>query len=140
MAALEDVADFVIVGTGAGGATAARVLAAAGHDVVLLEEGARLHTPDRPRDLLGAMRQAFRDFGTNTSRGTQPFPMLQGRCVGGATAINSGIIWRLPEDVREVWTEAHGLGALVNAKTLEAAFDIIERELEIEERDRKSVV
>ena len=133
MAALEDVADFVIVGTGAGGATAARVLAAAGHDVVLLEEGARLHTPDRPRDLLGAMRQAFRDFGTNTSRGTEPFPMLQGRCVGGATAINSGIIWRLPEDVRQVWTEAHGLGALVNAKTLDAAFDIIERELEIEE-------
>ena len=34
-----DAADFVIVGTGAAGATAARVLTEAGHDVVLVEEG-----------------------------------------------------------------------------------------------------
>ena len=36
---MEDVADFVVVGTGAGGATAARVLSAAGHSVLMLEEG-----------------------------------------------------------------------------------------------------
>ncbi len=135
MPALEDVADFVIVGTGAGGATAARILAGAGHEVILLEEGALLRTPDRPRHLLGAMSQAFRDFGTNTTRGTEPFPMLQGRCVGGATAINSGIIWRLPEDVRQHWIEAHGLADLVEPRALDAAFAQIESELEIVETD-----
>ena len=42
MLAFEDEADFVVVGTGAGGATAARVLAAAGRSVILLEEGPSL--------------------------------------------------------------------------------------------------
>ena len=50
---LEDVADFVVVGTGAGGATAARVLSAAGHSVLMLEEGGWLHTPDQDRSWLG---------------------------------------------------------------------------------------
>ncbi len=131
MNALEDEADFVIVGTGAGGATAARVLSAAGHSVVMLEEGARLVTADRPRDLLGAMAQAFRDMGTNATEGASPLPLLQARCVGGATAINSGIIWRLPDDVRRDWSERFGLGELVDERRLSEAFDAIERELEI---------
>lgn len=45
---LDDEADFVIIGTGAGGATAARVLSAAGHSVLMLEEGPTLRTKDRP--------------------------------------------------------------------------------------------
>ena len=130
---LDDVADFVIVGTGAGGATAARVLAAAGHDVLMLEEGSYLRVPHRPREMVGSMSTSMRDFASNTTEGSQPFPILQARCVGGATAVNSGIIWRLPEDVRKVWTEQWGLGELVEARALDDAFAQIERELEIVE-------
>lgn len=130
---LDDVADFVIVGTGAGGATAARVLAAAGHDVLMLEEGKFHRMPDRPRDMIGAMSAAMRDYASNTTEGAQPFPILQGRCVGGATAVNSGIIWRLPEDVRRDWIERWGLASLVEERGLADAFDIIERELEVAE-------
>lgn len=134
---IEDEADFVIVGTGAGGATAARVLAGAGLSVLMLEEGPHLETKNRPRELLPAMRQSMRDFGTFTTRGTHPFPILQGRCVGGSTAINSGIIWRLPEDVRRDWIERFGLEELVEQKGLERAFDIIEDELGVVETDEK---
>ena len=133
MASIEDVADFVIVGTGAGGATAARVLSAAGHTVLMLEDGPQLRTAERPRDLVGAMGQSFRDYGTATTAGTSPLPLLQGRCVGGSTAINSGIIWRLPDDVREDWSARFGLGDLVEARAMADAFDIIERELEVVE-------
>lgn len=132
---IQDIADFVIVGTGAGGATAARVLSGAGHSVLLLEEGPRLVTRERPRDLLGAMRSTFRDMGTNATVGTTPLPLLQARCVGGSTAINSGIIWRLPEDVRQDWVTRLGLGELVDERGLSDAFDVIERELEISESD-----
>ena len=128
---LTDEADFVVVGTGAGGATAARILAGAGHEVVLLEEGRRLAMGEQPRELIHAMRHAFRDGGTAVARGPTPFPILQGRVVGGSTAINSGIIWRLPEPVRQDWIAQRGLGDLLDEAGLDDAFSRIEAELNI---------
>ncbi|MEZ4323694.1 MAG: GMC family oxidoreductase [Polyangiales bacterium] len=130
---IDDVADFVVVGTGAGGATAARVLSAAGHSVVMLEEGGWLRSQERPRDMVGAMADAMRDAGAQATRDAAPMPLLQGVAVGGSTAINSGIIWRLPEDVREEWAREHGLSELVDARALDGAFDAIERDLEVSE-------
>ncbi len=126
-------ADYVIIGTGAGGATAARVLSEAGLSLLLLEEGPSLDTRHRPRDALSSMAQGFRDMGTMATRGRTPFPVLQGRLVGGSTAINSGIIWRLPDDVRAVWREQHGLTDLVDDRALDEIFSRIERELAIGE-------
>lgn len=123
-----DVADFVIVGTGAGGATAARVLAAAGHDVLMLEEGPQLSPQERARALLEAMGQSVRDLATTATDGVAPIPLLQGRCVGGSTAINSGIIWRTPEAVRQCWRDDYGLHDWVG-EPLDAAFERLESEL-----------
>jgi choline dehydrogenase-like flavoprotein len=122
-------ADFVIVGTGAGGATAARVLSEAGFSLLLIEEGPALRTAERPRAILGALAQSARDMGTFTTRGKHPMPILQGRLVGGSTAINSGIIWRMPADVRALWRDQFGLGELVDDRGLDDTFERIEREL-----------
>ena len=130
--ALQEEADFVIVGTGAGGATAARVLSEAGYDVVMLEEGPELPASERPTDLLGAMSVAVRDMGTQATTGATPIPLLQGKLVGGSTAINSGIIWRMPDDVREHWTREFGLADLVDEKEQARIYDVIEDELEVE--------
>ena len=111
---LHDEAEFVIVGTGAGGATAARVLTEAGHSVILIEEGAFNAPKDRPRELVDAMAMSFRSMATMATDSIVPMPLLQGRGVGGSTAINSGIIWRTPQDVREQWTREFGLGGLVD--------------------------
>ncbi|MCB9597912.1 MAG: GMC family oxidoreductase [Sandaracinaceae bacterium] len=131
MPRLEDEADFVIVGTGAGGATAARVLAAAGASVIMVEEGQRLRPEDRPAALLDAMRLAVRDMCMQATESRVPMPILQGRAVGGSTAINSGIIWRLPDDVRDDWRERFGLGELVDERRIDEVFRQIEDELEI---------
>ena len=53
-----------------------------------------------------------RRLSLDATVGTTPLPLLQARCVGGSTAINSGIIWRLPEDVRQDWVTRLGLGEL----------------------------
>ncbi len=128
MTALLDEADFIVVGTGAGGATAARVLSEAGLDVVMVEEGAYLRPEDRPRELVDAMALAVRGMATLSTDSTVPIPLLQGRCVGGSTAINSGIVWRTPDDVRDEWRREHGLGALVG-DALDDAFARIEDEI-----------
>ena len=125
--------DYVIIGTGAGGATAARVLSEAGRSLVLLEEGPRLTPAERPRAVLDAMRLSFRDMGTMATHSRTPFPVLQGKLVGGSTAINSGIIWRIPDDVRRTWRDEHGLGELVDDRGLDDVFGRIERELSIAE-------
>jgi choline dehydrogenase-like flavoprotein len=131
----EDEADYVIVGSGAGGATAARVLSEAGRSVLLIEEGPRLASAERSRAMLEALRLTFRDAGTQTTRGRAPFPLLQGCLVGGTTAVNSGITWRLPEDVRAEWSERHGLGELLEERALTRVFEQIERELSIHETE-----
>ena len=125
--------DYVIIGTGAGGATAARVLAEAGRSLLLLEEGPDLRSHERPRAVREAMRQSFRDGGTQATGGRHPLPVLQGRLVGGSTAINSGIVWRLPEEVGRVWSEQHGLGALVAPDVLDPIFARLEEELSVRE-------
>ncbi len=131
--AIEDSADFVIVGTGAGGATAARVLAGAGHEVVMVEEGDFLKTSQRPRDAAGAMMTSLRDGGFQATVGHAPMPLLQGKCVGGSTAVNSGIVWRMPDSVRREWIARFGLEELVGEAQLESAYEMIERELEVAE-------
>src|SRR6185312_18116 len=73
---LEDAADFVIVGSGAGGATAARVLSRAGHSVVVLEEGRALDASQRSHALLPAMDESVRDMATVATSGSVPMPLL----------------------------------------------------------------
>ncbi len=126
---LLDEADFVVVGTGAGGATAAKVLAGAGHSVVMLEDGPDIDPKSRPQAMLAAMRQTFRELGTTVAQGPFPIPVLQGRLVGGGTAINSGIIWRLPDHVLEHWRKEHGLSWLLEDTALGRAYDTIEADL-----------
>jgi choline dehydrogenase-like flavoprotein len=135
---IEDSADIVIVGTGAGGATAARVLSEAGLSVILVEEGPSLAPRDRSRGLLDAMSESMRDLATVSTHSKSPMPLLLGRCVGGSTAVNSGIIWRLPEDTRRDWTERFGLGSLVDETQLDRIFSQIERELDIAEVPRET--
>lgn len=132
-ALLEDAADFIIVGSGAGGATAARVLSSAGCSVIVLEEGPSLRADQRSRALLPAMDESVRDMATVATSSRTPIPLLMGRCVGGSTAVNSGIIWRMPEDVQQNLRTHHGLGDLLEPRALEQCFEQIEADLGVAE-------
>lgn len=120
-----EVADVIVVGSGAGGATVAKILAEAGHEVFIVEEGARVEEFDS--NLWRAMKRTFRALGTQVATGKSVIPMLQGRVVGGTTVINSAITWRTPEDVKDDWARRFGLGEIT--KLLDSAFDRIEKDL-----------
>jgi choline dehydrogenase-like flavoprotein len=129
---MRDAADFVVVGSGASGATAALMLAEAGRDVVLLEEGPEVRDEDRGRGTSEAFFRLFRDGGTQVAAGRSVIPVLQGRCVGGTTVVNGAIIWRMPEDAHERCFGAIGGRDAIPFRELERCFDRIERDLSID--------
>jgi choline dehydrogenase-like flavoprotein len=122
-------ADFVIVGSGASGATAAVVLAEKGHDVVVLEEGGWYTRPSFAVDLYGAMSRLFRDFGAQVARGPAVVPLLEGCCVGGSTVINGGIVHRLPRAVHDRWCDDAGIAAALPWGELERCAAALEAAL-----------
>lgn len=129
--AVEDSADVVIVGTGPGGAAAARVLSAAGLDVVMVEEGPLVPVAERARDVWSAFSRSWRAMSFQVARGKGFLPILQGRCVGGASPINGAIIHRMPEEIHATWTRQHGVDERLSYARLDAAFDAMDAELSV---------
>jgi len=86
-------AEAVVIGTGAGGAATAAILAERGMNVVVLEEGGYHDRRDFSAEPLAMTRALYRDSGMTTALGlpgSPSFPIPLGRCVGGSTTINRG--------------------------------------------------
>ena len=129
--ALDEVFDYVIVGSGAAGAAAARVLADTGASLAVVEEGPAVTTADFGDRVLPAFKRIYRDMGFQTAQGRATIPVVQGSCLGGTTVVNSGIVWRLPEDVWEPWQTEYGLGDALPLERLHQYWDQLERELAV---------
>jgi choline dehydrogenase-like flavoprotein len=123
--------DYVIVGSGASGATVARVLTESGAKVAVLEEGPAVETKSFGDKAWPGFKTLFRDAAAQAARGRTFIPVIQGRCLGGTTVVNSAIVWRLPEDVWSVWRDEYRLGEALPYSRLEKAWDQIEKELYI---------
>jgi choline dehydrogenase-like flavoprotein len=97
--------DVVVIGSGAGGGTAAGVLAGAGLDVVVLEAGGYYDDADFD----GAEHSAFSSmymYGGGAASHDQSVGLLAGSCLGGGTVVNYTTSFRTPDDVREEWARA----------------------------------
>jgi choline dehydrogenase-like flavoprotein len=124
--------DVVVVGSGAGGAVAATVLAEAGLDVLVLEAGPHLDRTNYPSEPITAIAALYRDGGLTIADGRPAIPTPVGRAVGGTTVINSGTCFRTPEPVLSRWAAEHGIGW---ATELEPDFAQIEEMLDVREVD-----
>jgi len=101
-------ADVCIVGTGAGGAVTAAVLAEAGASVLMVEEGGYYTSNDftmRERDTTPRL---YQEGGTRTTKDTA-IAVLQGKAVGGTTVVNWTTSFRTPEDVVQTWHDKHAV-------------------------------
>jgi choline dehydrogenase-like flavoprotein len=130
-----DMADYVVVGTGAAGATAACVLAESGASVIMIEEGPLVPPEGLGRGTLATFRGLFRDGGGQVTLGPAQIPILQASCVGGSTVINSGITWRIPEAVHHRWVTEFGLAGGLPARALGDCFETLERDLSVKTVD-----
>lgn len=127
----EDERDFVVVGSGAAGATVAKVLAEAGRSVLVLEEGPAVAPESFHDRAYDSFRTLFREATGQVARGRAFIPVLQGRCLGGSTTVNSAIVWRLPEDILDEWERDWGLGAALPRRELHRHWDAIEKDLSV---------
>jgi choline dehydrogenase-like flavoprotein len=123
--------DYVIIGSGAAGATAARVLADTGASIAVLEEGPAVSTDQFGSLAYRALLTLYRDAGAQTATGSGRIPVIQGRCLGGSTVVNSAICRRIPDDVWREWDTLHGLRQAIPRAEVEAHSDRIERELQV---------
>lgn len=100
--------DIAIIGSGAGGATSAEILSAAGYRVLLIEEGA-LKTSSDFRMLENEAYASLYQEGIGRLSKDGAITILQGRAVGGTTVVNWTSSFRTPEPTLRHWASEHGV-------------------------------
>lgn len=107
--------DVVIIGTGAGGGTAAEILARKGLKVILVEEG-----PLRSSNHFNMQEdRAYSDLyqeGLTRATANGAITIMQGRTVGGSTTVNWTSSFRTPPETLKYWTDVHGLKGFTEAE------------------------
>jgi len=129
---INSIFDFIVIGSGAGGAVLSKELAEQGAKVALIEEGA-LPFPWET-SAFRSLLKLYRDNGFTGTIGKPMIPIPLGRCVGGTTVINSGTCFRVPQKVLNLWESEFGLIG-INNENLQDCFSKVEREIHVEDAD-----
>ncbi len=126
---LRESADVCIIGSGCGGAAAAKILAESGKKVVVLEEGGYYAPGDfQQTEEWGFSNLYVQRAGLATT--DLSTTVLQGRCVGGSSTINWTTSLRTSRFTLDHWVNDHGLTSL-SSERLGPYFDRIESYLNI---------
>jgi choline dehydrogenase-like flavoprotein len=104
--------DILVIGSGPGGSTTATLLAEAGFDVLVIEEGPCLALESAPHFSREEIVQKYRNAGINIAFGRAKIAFVEGCCVGGGSEINRGLYHRTPEDVLQRWRREYRVDAL----------------------------
>lgn len=98
-------AEVLIIGSGAGGAVTAKILADGGRDVLIVEEGAYFKDDDYGADAAACISNLWRLGFESQAEGSVPIHIPTGRAVGGSTVINSGSCFRPRDSVLNRWVD-----------------------------------
>ena len=124
-------AEVVVVGSGAGGAPTAALLAEAGLDVLVIEEGPWVAQGEVVPFSLDQMHRQYRSRGVTVALGKPSIAYTEGRCAGGGSEINSGLYWRPPASLLSRWRDEYDLATL-DPDEVERILDEIEVALSVQ--------
>ncbi len=130
--------DVVIVGSGAGGSTAAAEFSEAGYDVIVLEEGSYYDTSDFTANATDMIRKMYRGGGATMALGSPTVLYQEGSVVGGSTVVNGGMSWRTPEQILDRWGREAGIDH-IGAADMEPYFQRVERRFNVKYQDPESI-
>ncbi len=102
------VCDVAIVGSGAGAGITAELLAKAGLQVVMIEEGPLKSSSDFRQRESDAYPQLYQESAARKTE-DKAINILQGRCVGGSTTVNWTSSFRTPAPTLQFWQDRFGL-------------------------------
>jgi choline dehydrogenase-like flavoprotein len=122
-------ADVAIIGTGAGGGTAAEILTHAGLRVVLIEEGPLSSSSDFHMLEREAYPQLYQESAGRRTK-DKGITILQGRCVGGSTTVNWTSSFRTPPETLAYWRDRFGVEDM-SETDLAPWFERVERRLNV---------
>lgn len=122
-----EVADVVVVGSGAGGAVVAYHAAQAGLNVLIIERGPWIPSSRMSFDELDMISTLYKDGGMQMNA-TMDMAIMQGECVGGSTAVSNMVMLRPSSAAIDEWM---GFGARIDRSELDAKLDEVEHELHV---------
>jgi choline dehydrogenase-like flavoprotein len=128
----QGVYDVVIVGSGAGGAVVAWELVRREFKVALFEVG-----PEPTQDELIKLHpflRAFKYYWDNGFTFTWGKPIIDlpfGRVLGGTVTVNSGTMFRMPDEALGLWYKASGI--TIDSGALNSAYETVERMLGVKQ-------
>jgi hypothetical protein len=129
--AIPDEVDYLIIGSGAGGACMAYRLACEVSDpsqILVVDRGSRFSPlQDFNDNEMEMIRKLYKEGGLQQSKRFDLI-VLQGECVGGTTVVNNAICFEMPDSVRSTWQNEYD----INLSTLNAEYKEVARELEID--------
>jgi choline dehydrogenase-like flavoprotein len=121
--------DVAIIGSGAGAGVTAELLAKAGLQVVIIEEGPLKSSSDFNQKESEAYPSLYQESAARKTE-DKAINILQGRCVGGSTTVNWTSSFRTPASTLKFWQEKFGLGSY-NVEALAPYFAQAEQRLSI---------
>ena len=128
---LRETVDVCVIGSGAGGAVAAKELAQAGLSVVVLEAGENHDPTTFSRHMPEMLLRLFWDGGMRTTHDGSVL-ISQGRGVGGSTVHNLCYAVRTPDPILEKWETEFGIQDL-SPSDLSPSLDRVETTLAVKQ-------
>jgi choline dehydrogenase-like flavoprotein len=96
--------DVAVIGSGAGGAPLAALLAEAGRSVILIEAGG----PVKPEEAQDALKHYYMEQGLTAGLGSSLLPIPVGEAIGGTTVVNSGTCIKPSAELLQSWDKICG--------------------------------
>jgi choline dehydrogenase-like flavoprotein len=122
--------EIAVIGSGPGGAVTASVLANAGRDVLVVEEGPLVPASACRPFSREEMERKYRNGGVTVALGSPKVTYAEGCCVGGGSEVNAGLFYRAPGDVLERWGREYRIDGIA-FDDLAPHFERIEKDLQV---------